>query len=105
MKTIQSFVAFQDESGALLGNGSIIFTLPAGIYEIAAGGGQVVGRSFIVNLTAAAKIPAATQMWVSDELNPQTAFGVTLCAQANGVGFREDPSEPGALALAAPALG
>jgi hypothetical protein len=80
MKTIFSSVAFQDESGALLTNGSIILTLPAGIYEISAGGGQVVGRSLIVNLTAAAKMPGAIQIWASDELNPQVAYTVTLCA-------------------------
>jgi hypothetical protein len=85
MKTIQSTVGFQDESGTLLANGSLILTLPAGVYEIAAGGGQVAGRSLTINLDANAKIPAATQIWASDELLPQVPYTVTVCAQANGL--------------------
>jgi hypothetical protein len=84
MKTLTSSVGFQDESGVLLTNGSLIFSLPQGIYLILAGGGQVVSRSFIVNLDATAKIPAAIQVWASDELNSQPVYSVTLCRGANG---------------------
>jgi len=38
MKTLSSSVAFQDEAGHPLANGSIVLTLPFGVYEIAVGG-------------------------------------------------------------------
>src|SRR6185312_12266012 len=42
MKTLSSSVAFQDEAGNVLANGSLVLTLPFGVDEIVAGGGQVV---------------------------------------------------------------
>jgi hypothetical protein len=84
MKTLTSSVGFQDEAGTLLTNGSLILSLPQGIYLILAGGGQVVSRSFIVNLDGSAKVPAAMQAWASDELNGQSVYSVTLCRGANG---------------------
>ncbi len=86
MKQIYSSVAFQDGQGTALTSGSIIFSLPNGVYELASGGGQVVGRSFIINFDATGKIPlsAMVMMIATDELNPQTAYNVTICAQANG---------------------
>lgn len=86
MKTITSSVAFQDEAGNPLANGSLILTLPAGVYEIAAGGGQVVGQSVTVNLNNLGKIPGTPQIWASDELSPQVPYTVTICGQANGLG-------------------
>jgi hypothetical protein len=85
MKTLTSSVGFQDESGVLLANGSLIFNLPQGIYLILSGGGQVVSRSFIVNLDGSAKVPAAIQVWASDELNGTPLYTVTLCRGANGL--------------------
>lgn len=84
LKTLTSSVAFQDELGNILAKGSIIITLPPGVYLIASGGGQVIGQSVIINLDATGKIPA-TSIWASDELSPQSAYNVTLCAQANGL--------------------
>jgi hypothetical protein len=84
MKTLTSSVGFQDESGVLLANGSLIFNLPQGIYLILAGGGQVVARSFIVNLDGSGKVPISLQAWASDELNGSPLYTVTLCRSANG---------------------
>jgi hypothetical protein len=86
LKTFTSSVGFQDESGTLLKFGSLILTLPEGLYEIGAGGGQVVGGSRTINLDVNAKVPAATTGWASDELIPQPAFQVTICSGANGLG-------------------
>lgn len=83
MKQVFSSVSFQDEAGNALSNGSLIFSLPSGVYLISSGGGQVVGQSFILNLDATGKA-ALTLMWASDELNPQTPYSVVLCAQPNG---------------------
>jgi hypothetical protein len=85
MKTLTSSIGFQDESGALLANGSLIFNLLQGIFLILAGGGQVVSRSFIVNLDGSGKVPAGLQAWASDELNTQPVYSVTLCRGANGL--------------------
>ena len=84
MKNLTSSVGFQDEAGTLLTNGSLIFSLPQGIYLILSGGGQVVSRSFIVNLDGSAKVPAGLQVWASDELNGTPLYTVTLCRGANG---------------------
>jgi hypothetical protein len=86
MKTLSSSVAFQDEAGNPLANGSIVLTLPFGVYEIAAGGGQVAGQSLIVNLDANGKVPGTPQLWASDELNPQTPYTVSICSGAGGLG-------------------
>lgn len=86
MKTLTSTIGFQDESGVLLANGSLIFGLPQGTYLILAGGGQVVARSFIVNLDGSGKVPIGVQAWASDELNGQPLYSVTLCRSANGLG-------------------
>lgn len=86
MKTLSSTVAFQDEAGNALANGSIILTLASGVYEIAAGGGQVVGQSVIINLDATGKISGTPQVWASDELTPQVPYTVTICGQKNGLG-------------------
>ncbi len=86
MKTFISSVGFQDESGTLLTFGSLILTLPQGVYEIASGGGQVVGGSRIINFDVNAKIPASVTGWASDELNPETTFSATICSGANGIG-------------------
>jgi hypothetical protein len=86
MKTIFNSVGFQDESGNLLVNGSLIFSLPPGIYLILSGGGQVVGRSVIVNLDANAKVPSGIQVFASDELNGSPLYRATLCRNANGFG-------------------
>src|SRR5579884_1055555 len=85
MKTVSSSVAFQDEAGNPLSNGSLILSLPQGIYEIASGGGQVVGLSKVINLDGSGKIPASQQIWASDELTPQTPYSVTICSQPNGL--------------------
>lgn len=85
MKQITSTVGFQDQGGNLLVNGSIILTLPSGVYLIVAGGGQVYGDSIIVNLNNLGKISGTVNIWASDEISPQTPYSVTLCAQANGV--------------------
>lgn len=85
MKTIVSSVGFQDEGGNLLVNGSIILTLkPGGIYPVISGGGQIVALSFIVNLDAAAKVPAGVQAWASDELRSQPTYTATMCRGADG---------------------
>jgi len=84
MKNIFSSIAFQNDQGAALQNGSLILTLPPGVYLIVSGGGQVYGGSIILNLDATGKL-ASIAIWVSDELSPQTAFNVTLCAQPNGL--------------------
>ena len=86
MKTITSSVGFQDTGGNLLINGSIILTLSPGVYLISSGGGQVVGRSFIVNLDSSAKIPGGVQVWASDELNGSPLYSATLCRMPNGLG-------------------
>lgn len=84
MKTITSSVAFQDGQGNALVTGSLILTLPQGVYEIVSGGGQITGSSSVINLDATGKIPTATQIWASDELTPQTPYNVTVCKGANG---------------------
>jgi hypothetical protein len=86
MKTLSSSVAFQDEAGNALANGSLVLTLPYGVYEIAAGGGQVVGQSLIINLDATGKVPGTPQIWASDELSPQTPYTVSICSAKNGLG-------------------
>lgn len=82
MKTIFSSVGFQDEVGTLLG--SLILSLPSGVYVVSSGGGQVAGQSLIINLDATGKVPGSITIWASDELSPQVPYAVTLCAQANG---------------------
>ena len=68
MKTITSSVGFQDDAGNLLANGSLILSLPLGtMFKIVSGGGQVVSRSFVVNLDAAGKVPAGIQVWASEQ--------------------------------------
>ena len=84
MKTLTSSVCFQDGRGNLLSNGSIILTLPPGIYKIIAGGGQVVGLSIIIGLDGTGKVPAGTQLWASDELNGSPVYSATLCRNADG---------------------
>src|SRR5690349_14369428 len=84
MKTIFNSVGFKDESGNLLVNGSLSLSLPPGIYLILSGGGQVVSRSFTVNLDANAKVPAGTKLWASDELNTSPLYVATLCRNADG---------------------
>ncbi len=84
MKQVFSSVSFQDEAGNALSNGSLIFSLPTGVYLISSGGGQVIGQSFIINLDATGKITGTVQVWASDEINPQTPYSVVLCAQPNG---------------------
>jgi pectate lyase-like protein len=86
MKTLSSSVAFQDEAGNALANGSLVMTLPYGVYEIAAGGGQVVGQSLVINLDATGKVPGTPQIWASDELSPQTPYTVSICSAKNGLG-------------------
>ena len=87
MKTITSSVGFQDDGGTLLADGSLILSLPLGtMYKIIAGGGQVVSRSFVVNLDAAGKVPAGIQVWASDELAGTPVYAATLCRNANGLG-------------------
>ncbi len=86
MKTFISSVGFQDEAGTLLRFGSLIMTLPQGMYEITAGGGQVVGGSRIINFDVNAKVPAGVTGWANDELNPQTTYQITTCSSPNGVG-------------------
>jgi hypothetical protein len=86
MKTVTSSIAYQDESGNPLVKGSLILSLPAGVYLIASGGGQVVGTSVIINLDGSGKIPAGIQLWASDELSPQTPYSATVCSGANGIG-------------------
>lgn len=85
MKTVESTVAFQDQAGNALARGSLMLTLPFGIYEIAAGGGQVAGQTVTVNLDGNGKIPSGSQIWASDELVPQPTYNATLCAQPNGL--------------------
>jgi hypothetical protein len=85
MKTLTSSVGFQDEFGVLLTNGSLILTLTPGIYLILSGGGQVVGRSFIINLDSSGKIPAGIQAWSSDELAGSPIYSATLCRSAGGI--------------------
>jgi hypothetical protein len=85
MKTIISTVAFQDEAGNVLSNGSLVFNIPLGqIYHISAGG-QVGSQAMIVNLDATGKIPASVTLWASDELDAQPVYRVTICAQPNGI--------------------
>src|ERR1700732_4037256 len=87
MKTLTSSVGFQDDAGNLLANGSLILSLPLGaMYKIIAGGGQVVSRSFIINLDATAKLPAGISVWGSDELSGTPIYSATLCRNANGLG-------------------
>jgi hypothetical protein len=87
MKNLTSSVGFQDDGGNLLANGSLILSLPLGtMYKIISGGGQVVSRSFIINLDATGKIPAGTTIWASDELNTAPLYAVTLCRAADGFG-------------------
>jgi hypothetical protein len=86
MKALISSIGFQDGSGNLLTNGSIILSLAPGVYKILSGGGQVVGRSVIISLDATAKVPAGTQLWASDELNSTPAYAVTLCRNGDGTG-------------------
>jgi hypothetical protein len=87
MKTITSSVGFQDDGGNLLANGSIILSLPLGaMFKIVSGGGQVVSRSFIINLDATGKVPAGIQVWASDELSSTPIYSATLCRNANGLG-------------------
>jgi hypothetical protein len=86
MKTIVSSIGFQDDSGTLLANGSLILNLPSGVmFLISAGGGQVVGRVFIINLDATGKVPAGITIWASDELAGAPLYSATLCQQANGL--------------------
>lgn len=86
MKTITSSVGFQDEVGNPLG--SIILILkPEMVYPIIAGGGQVASTDFIINLDATGKVPAAVQVWASDELGSQPWYKAILCRGANGVGL------------------
>ena len=86
MKTLTSSVGFQDESGVLLANGSLILSLPTGIYLILSGGGQVVARSVLVPLNASAKLPGGTQVWASDELAGSPIYSATLCRNSDGTG-------------------
>jgi hypothetical protein len=86
MKNLTSSVGFQDDSGNLLANGSLILSIPTGIYLILSGGGQVVGRSFTINLDANAKVPGTPQVWASDELARTPIYSVTLCRNADGLG-------------------
>jgi hypothetical protein len=87
MKTLTSSVGFQDDGGNLLTNGSLILSLPLGaMFKVIAGGGQVVSRSFIINLDATAKVPAAITVWASDELNTAPLYSATLCRNADGLG-------------------
>jgi hypothetical protein len=85
MKTLTSTVAFQDESGAVLANGSLVLTLPAGVYQIVSGGGQVVGQSVIISLDANGKITGTAQVWGSDEISPQTPYTVSICRLPGGL--------------------
>jgi hypothetical protein len=85
VKTLITSVGFQDEAGNLLANGSLILTLPPGLYVIVSGGGQVVGQSLIINLDATAKITGTVTIWASDEISLQTPYTATLCQQANGL--------------------
>jgi hypothetical protein len=93
MKTIFSSVGFQDETGTPLSNGSIVLRLippkpmmdAGAIYRVISGAGQVFSNSFIINLDAAAKIPAAIQVWASDELTTNPLYSATLCSSANGI--------------------
>src|SRR6478735_532234 len=84
VKTLSSSTGFRDESGNLLVNGSLIFSLTPGIYLILSGGGQVVGRSVKVNLDANAKVPGTPQLWASDELNTSPLYSVPLCRAPDG---------------------
>jgi hypothetical protein len=86
MKTLISSVGFQDDFGNLLANGSLILTLQQqGIYLVLSGGGQVVARSFIINLDSSGKIPAGIQAWCSDELAGSPIYSATLCRSAGGI--------------------
>jgi hypothetical protein len=85
MKTLSSSVGFQAPDGTLLANGSLVITLPDGMYEILAGGGQVYGNSVIINLDANAKIPGTPQIWAGDELAGHPIFAVQLCALKGGL--------------------
>ncbi|HWF03284.1 MAG TPA: hypothetical protein VHA06_06330 [Candidatus Angelobacter sp.] len=86
MKILSTSVGFVGPDGTLLANGSIVLTLPAGMYLILAGGGQVYGNSVILNLDATAKLIGSPQMWCTDELTGNPIFAVQLCASANGLG-------------------
>jgi hypothetical protein len=87
MKTIISSVGFQDDGGTLLANGSLILSLPLGaMFKIVSGGGQVVSRSFILNLDSTGKIPAGVNIWASDELSSTPIYSATFCRNADGFG-------------------
>ena len=86
MKTIISSVGFQDDGGNLLANGSIILSIPTGVYKVLSGAGQVVARSFIINLDNTANLPANTKVWASDELAGTPLYRATLCRAADGGG-------------------
>jgi phage-related tail protein len=87
VKTLTSSVAFQDEFGNALTNGSLILSLQqqGTTYLILSGGGQVVSRSFIVNLDSSGKLPAGVSVWASDELSGNPVYRATLCRSAGGI--------------------
>jgi hypothetical protein len=86
MKNLSSSVGFQGPDGTLLKFGSLMLTLPDGIYEVIAGGGQVAGGTVILNFDVNAKVVGTPQMWCSDELTGHPIFSVQLCSLANGLG-------------------
>lgn len=86
MKILTSSVGFQDADGTLLANGSIVLSLPFGMYEILSGGGQVYGNSVVLNLDATAKLIGSPQIWAGDELNGHPIHAVQLCSLPNGLG-------------------
>jgi hypothetical protein len=87
MKTLTSSVGFQDDAGNLLAKGSLILSLPLGsVFKVVSAAGQIVSRSFTINLDATAKVPAGISVWASDELAGSPIYSATLCRSANGLG-------------------